>query len=136
MNPSSRPLFGKSYAAGFWLCALLVSMPLSALPLLEELPTLDTLRNRLELTQQQETQLQPLFEKRKLELHQTKSLLEQATSEQQRRAVLRDAEHAGDAFSHQVERFLTPSQQYEWRDLCSELREKAKERIEEESEAR
>jgi hypothetical protein len=122
--------------AGLVLCTILASMSAGALPLLEELPTLDTLRSRLELTPDQEKQLLPMFEKRKSELRQTQALLEQASTPQQQRELLREAGQAGDAFSAQVERLLTPSQQHEWREFRSEQREKAKERVEEKNESR
>src|SRR4029077_8879208 len=103
-------------------------------PMLDTLPTLDTLRNRLELTPEQENQLAPMFDKRIAELRHTKTLLEQDASDQQKRAGVHEARKAGDAFNHQVESLLTPSQQHEWREIRSELREKAKERAEEKSE--
>jgi hypothetical protein len=121
-------------SAGLWLCALLASLPAGALPLLDELPTLDSLRNRLELTAEQEKQLVPLFEKRSSELRQSVTLLEQASTPQQQRDVIREVERIGKVFNAQVERVLTPSQQHEWRDFIAELREKAKERIEDKRE--
>jgi hypothetical protein len=121
-------------SAGLWLCALLASLPAGALPLLDELPTLDSLRNRLELTAEQEKQLVPLFEKRSSELRQSVTLLEQASTPQQQRDVIREVERIGKEFNAQVERVLTPSQQHEWRDFIAELREKAKERIEDKRE--
>jgi hypothetical protein len=108
-----------------------VAGAVNAAPVLDTLPTVDTVRNRLELTPDQEGQLRPLFEKRLSELRQTKTLLEQATTSQQRRELLRAAKAAGDAFNRQVESVLTPSQQHEWREMRSELRIRAKERAEE-----
>ena len=131
MNHTRRSFAGLTTAAGLLLCAILASAPAGALPLLDSLPTLDTLRNRLELTPEQEAKLAPLFDKRVAELRKTQELLEQATPGQQRQDVLRGAEQEGDAFNTQVESLLTPSRQHEWRDLVSELREQAKERAEE-----
>jgi hypothetical protein len=118
-------------AAGLWLSSIFVAAAVNAAPVLDTLPTVDTVRNRLELTPDQEGQLRPLFEKRLSELRQTKTLLEQATTSQQRRELLRAAKAAGDAFNRQVESVLTPSQQHEWREMRSELRIRAKERAEE-----
>jgi hypothetical protein len=118
-------------AAGLWLSSIFVAAAVNAAPVLDTLPTVDTVRNRLELTPDQEGQLRPLFEKRLSELRQTKTLLEQATTNQQRRELLRAAKEAGDAFNRQVESVLTPSQQHEWREIRSELRKRAKERAEE-----
>ena len=134
VNQMRRSRLGAFSSAGLWLCAILASTPGSALPLLDSLPDLSTLSNRLELTPEQETQLVPLFEKRKSELRQTQALLEQASTPQQQRDVLREAEVAGKEFNSQVERVLTPTQQHEWREFRSELQEKAKERIEEKRE--
>jgi hypothetical protein len=114
---------------------MLMSAPASAAPMLESLPTMDVLRNRLELTPQQEEQLTPLFDQRVSELRETQHLLEQASTRQQKRDVLREAKIAGDAFNAQVERVLTPSQQHEWREFVSELKDKAKERAEQKREA-
>lgn len=122
-------------AASLLLCAFLASMPAVAAPMLDTLPTMDSLRNRLELSPEQEAKLAPLLDKRVAELRQTQTRLEEATSDQQKRTVLREAKEAGNAFNHEVESLLTPSQQHEWREIRSELREKAKERAEEKSEA-
>lgn len=136
VNHTRRSFVSLTTAAGLLLCAILASAPASALPLLESLPPLNSLRNRLELTHDQESKLAPLFEKRIAELHHAKELLDQATSGQQRSDVLRDAKQAGNEFNTEVERLLTPSQQHEWREIVSELREQAKERIEEKLESR
>ncbi len=130
----ARAHFGVA-SAGLWLCTMLMSTHASAAPMLDTLPTFDVLRSRLELTPQQEAQLQPLFEKRVSELRDTKQLLEQAATRQQKRDVLREAKRAGDAFNTQVESVLTPSQQHEWREFRSELKNKAKERAEQKAEA-
>ncbi|MES1263634.1 MAG: hypothetical protein ABUL69_04710, partial [Peristeroidobacter soli] len=86
--------------------------------------------NRLELTADQQDKLAPLFDKRISELRDAKAKLEQAKSRQEQRDVLRETKQAGDEFSRQVESVLTPSQQHEWRDIRKEMREQAKERIE------
>jgi Spy/CpxP family protein refolding chaperone len=134
VNYAHRSRAGLLFAAGLGLCALLAS-PGFAAPVLDTLPTLDTLRNRLELTPEQENKLAPLFDKRIAELRQTKDLLTQASTSQQKRDVLREAKKAGDEFNRQVESVLTPSQQHEWREIRSEIRERAKERAEEKREA-
>jgi hypothetical protein len=118
-------------AAGLLLCAILGLPAGSAQPVLDTVPTLDTLRSRLELTPEQEAQLRPIFENRKAELQQTQLEFQTAATTQQKRAVLRNAKKAGDAFNSQVEALLTPSQKNEWREIRSQVREKARERIEE-----
>ncbi|HYJ41936.1 MAG TPA: hypothetical protein VEW08_14180 [Steroidobacteraceae bacterium] len=92
--------------------------------------------SRLELTPEQENKLVPLFQNRASELRQSQALLEKATTPQQQKEVLRDVEQAGKEFNTQVERVLTPSQQDEWREFISDLREKAKERIKDKRESR
>jgi hypothetical protein len=117
--------------SGLLLCAILASVAGSAQPVLDTLPTLDTLRSRLELSPEQEAQLRPIFEKRKSELQQAQLLLQRATTSQQREDVLREAKTAGDAFNAQVEGVLSPSQKEEWREIRAGVREKVKERAEE-----
>ena len=112
---------------------MFTSLPGSAQPVLDSVPTLDTIRSRLELTPEQEAQLRPVFENRKLELQQTQMELQTATTSQRKRDVLRHAKQAGDAFNSQVESVLSPTQKNEWRAIRAEVREKAKERIEDKS---
>jgi len=72
-----------------------------------------------------------IFQQRQAELQQSQLLLQQATSRQQKRDVLRDAKKSGDAFNKQVESLLTPSQKNEWHEIRNSVREKVKERAEE-----
>jgi hypothetical protein len=126
-----RPAFSSALATGVWLFALLFAVSGVAAPVLDMVPTLETISSRLELTSEQEAQLRPLFKKRQAELLQAQLQVQQASTRQQKRAVLRDAKKAGDSFNSQVESLLTPKQKNEWREIRSELREKARERIEE-----
>ncbi len=135
MNQASRSRFGVIYAASLWLGAMFLAVPALAAPVLDSLPTLDTVRSRLELTPAQEEQLKPLFEKRLSELRQTKTRLEETLSRSQQRELLREAKKSGDEFNRRVESLLTPSQQHEWREIRSELRQRAKERAEEKRES-
>lgn len=118
------------------LLVALGSMSASAAPMLDSLPEFSALSSRLELTPEQESKLSPLFDKRIAELRAAKAQLEQATSRQAKRDILRQTKSAGDEFSRQVESVLTPSQQSEWRDMRKEFREQAKERIEDASGSR
>jgi hypothetical protein len=120
-------------ASGLLLCAILGAFSASAQSVLGMMPSLDSISSRLELTPEQEAQLQPVFANRQLELQQSQLELQQASTSQQKRDVLRHSKEAGEAFSSQVESVLTPSQKNEWREIRAELREKAKERIEEKS---
>jgi len=122
---------GSSTVAAMLLCAMFTSVAGGAPPVLDMVPTLDTIRSRLELTPAQEAQLRPIFETRKSELTHTQLQLQTAATRAQRNEVLRNAKKAGDAFNAQVESVLTPVQRDEWQQIRSEIREKAKERIEE-----
>ena len=133
MNHVSRSRSGIVAVARRWSGLLLLSTAVLAGPVLDSLPTLDTVSSRLSLNPQQEAQLRPMFENRIAELHQTRLQLEQASTPQQQREVLRQAKAAGDAFNAQVESVLTPTQRNEWREIRAELREKADERIEDKS---
>ena len=66
-------------------------------------------------------------------LQQAQLLLQRATTDQQKKDVLREAKKTGDAFNAQVEGVLSPSQKPEWREIRSGVREKVKERAEEKS---
>jgi hypothetical protein len=123
--------FGFASAAGMLLCAILTSVAMGAPGVLDSIPTLDTLINRLELTPDQVAKLQPIFSNRVSELQQSQLELQAAATRQQKRDVLRHAKEAGNAFNSQVESLLTPTQKTEWREIRTEVREKAKERIEE-----
>jgi hypothetical protein len=132
MNPLRHHVLVSAAA----LLAVLASASASAAPMLDHLPTFDALSSRLELTAEQQGKLAPLFDKRAAQLREAKARLEQATSRQAKRDVLRDAKKAGDEFNRQVENELTPSQQYKWRDIRKEMRAEAKERIEDASGSR
>jgi len=131
MNPSRLRVLTSAA-----LLVVLASASTIAAPMLDHLPTLSSLSSRLELTPEQESKLAPLFDVRVSQLRVAKEKLQQATSRQQRRDILREAKNAGDEFSRQVESVLTPSQQHKWRDIRKEMREQAKERIEDASGSR
>lgn len=134
MTYARRSRIGLTLFAGLWLCALIAAVPSGAAPM-DSVPTMDVVRNRLELTPEQETQLRPIFEARLAELQQLKVRVEQAPSRADKRAVLRDAKQQQQAFNTQVENLLTPSQKTQWRELKAETREKLKERYEEKRES-
>ncbi len=111
---------------------MLTSLPGNAAkPVLDMVPTLDNIRSRLELTPEQEALLRPMFQKRENELTHTQLKLQTAATRAQKRDVLLNAKKEGEAFNSQVESVLTPVQKDEWREIRSEIREKARERIEE-----
>jgi hypothetical protein len=118
------------------LLLAVASMSASAAPMLDSLPEFSALSSRLELTPDQESKLAPLFQTRTAQLREAKARLEQATSRQAKRDILRQTKSTGDEFNRQVESVLSPSQQAEWRDMRKEFREQAKERIDDASGSR
>jgi len=128
MDHSRRRLLIPALAAGLWIFAS-TSFRLAAAPL-DYVPTMDVVRNKLELTPEQESQLQPLFAQRMDQLQQTRSRLESASSKSDKRAILRESKHAQTDFNAQVEKVLTPAQVNKWRELRAQTREKLKEAYE------
>ena len=127
MDHSRRRLLAPVLAAGLWIFAS--SFRLAAAPL-DYVPTMDVVRNKLELTPEQESRLAPLFAQRMDQLQQTRSRLESVTSKADKRAILHESKQAQTAFNAQVEKVLTPTQVSKWRELRAQTREKLKERYE------
>lgn len=122
---------GITLAAGLWLFAILTALPGAATPVLDAVPTLESLVAQLDLSAEQEAKLRPLFQDRKMELVETQTRLQSASSRQQKRDILREGKGKADAFNAKVESVLTPTQIPKWRELRSQTREKVKERAEE-----
>jgi hypothetical protein len=122
---------------GFALCAMLAA-PVFAQDqtLRDSVPSIDAVRNRLQLTPQQEQKLRPMFQQREQQLRETRSKLESAASSTEKREVLRAAKSDAQSFNVQVESVLEASQKAEWRDLRDETREKVKERYERQQESK
>jgi hypothetical protein len=134
MRYARRSRLGISLAAGLWLCALATAWRVDAAPL-DYVPSMEVVRNKLELTPEQEMRLRPLFDQRLAELQQIRARVEQAPSKAEKRTVLRDAKQQAAAFNASVENLLTPSQKTKWRELRSQTREKLKERYEDQRES-
>src|SRR5688572_31915425 len=96
---------------------------------------MDVVRSRLSLTREQEARLVPIFERRVAELQKVREQLAQATSDQQKRTVMRDAKQGAVAFNSQVEGVLDASQKSEWQEMRAETREKVKERYEQQKDS-
>ena len=127
--------------SGFLLClglalgAGFAALPASAQNVWDTVPSMDVVRSRLELTIEQEARLLPIFERRVAELQKVRDQLAQATSDQEKRTVLRDAKQGADAFNSQVEGVLDASQKSEWQEMRAETREKVKDRYEQNKES-
>ena len=117
------------------LCTALGSPPVAAQDVWDTVPSLDVVRNRLSLTPEQEARIRPIFEQRIGELQQLKDQLAKATSEQQKRSLIRGAKEGAAAFNSQVEAVLDTSQKSAWRELRAQTREKVKERYEQKQES-
>ena len=128
MDHSRRRLLAPLLAAGLWILAS-TSFQLEAAPL-DHVPTMDVVRSKLELTPEQESRLAPLFAQRMDQLQQTRAQLESASSEADKRAILRESKQAQTSFNAQVEKVLTPTQIARWRELRAQTREKLKEHYE------
>jgi hypothetical protein len=98
------------------------------------LPSVESLRSKIGLSDAQAAQLSPIFAQRQAELQQVQSRVQLAPTEREKSAVLRDAKHEADAFNSKVESFLSPAQKSQWRELRKETREKVKERYEQKHE--
>lgn len=122
---------------GLMLCALLAAPGLAQNQTLRDsVPSIDVVRNRLNLTPEQEAKLRPMFQQREQQLRETRSRLEAAASRTEKRQVLETAKSDAQGFNSQVESVLDASQKAEWRELRDETREKVKERYERQQESR
>jgi hypothetical protein len=110
--------------SAFGLCALLATASFAGAP--ETLPTLDALRARLHLTDAQYAQIEPLFERRRVELQRTRAQLKGATTRSAKRSVLRGAKQQQKAFVSQVDATLDPEQKAEWDKVRAEMRDNFK----------
>jgi len=113
-----------------------IALPATAQNVWDTVPSMDVVRNRLSLTDEQEAKLVPIFERRIAELQKVRDQFAGAATEQQKRTVLRNAKSDQDAFNSQVEAVLDASQKSEWRELRAETREKVKERYEQKQDSR
>lgn len=121
---------------GAALCVMLMAPVFAQTQTLRDwVPSIDVVRARLSLTPQQEATLRPLFQKRAVDLQQTRAKLEQATSGTEKNDVLRTAKSEAQAFNTEVERVLNKEQKAEWREMRDETREKVKERYEQDQES-
>jgi len=123
------PCLGLALFAGF------AALPASAQNVWDTVPSMDVVRSRLSLTREQEARLVPIFERRVAELQKVREQLAQATSDQQKRTVMRDAKQGAVAFNSQVEGVLDASQKSEWQEMRAETREKVKERYEQQKDS-
>ena len=112
------------------MMALLAATPVVAQDVWDNVPSMDVVRNRLNLTPEQEAKLVPIFEQRIGELQQLRDQVAQAGSKKQKRNLMQAAKKGQNSFNKQVESVLDASQKSEWRELRAQTREKVKERYE------
>jgi hypothetical protein len=113
-----------TFVAAFWLCGAQSPAAWAQQPVLDSVPSLEVVRQRLDLTDAQYEKLLPIFQQRLAELQTLNTKLQQAASDQQRKQVLRDARHGANTFNSQVVKVLSSSQKNGWRKLRDEAREK------------
>lgn len=90
--------------------------------------TIEDLRARLNLTPQQQEQIAPLVEERRIKMEPIRAKLSSAASRRDKLAVLKEAKAVQDDFNSKVQPLLTPEQQAEWKQIREDLREQMKER--------
>ena len=117
------------------LGSVLGSLPAAAQDVWDTVPSMDVVRNRLSLTPEQEARLTPIFEQRIGELQSLRDQLAKATSQQQKRNLMRGEKMGQEAFNTQVESLLDASQKTEWRELRAQTRDKLKERYEQDQQS-
>jgi hypothetical protein len=124
-----RSHWAVAMAAGVLFSALM-AVPVVAEPW-DQVPSMDVVRNRLDLSPEQEAKLTPLFRDRATQLQELRTRVEQAPSRQEKRTVLRDAKKQADAFNSEVESLLDTSQKQEWREIRAQTREKLQQAVKE-----
>src|SRR4051812_13457508 len=102
--------------SGLLLCVLLAAPLAYSQTLADSVPSIDVVRNRLNLTDQQQAKLSPLFQQRAAEIKDTRLRLEEAGTRTEKQSIMRDAKAAARSFNTQVESVLDTSQKAEWRE--------------------
>jgi hypothetical protein len=92
----------------------------------QPLPALEAMRARLNLTAEQEAQIEPMLVRRKGELQETRTRLTNLDSRAEKRSVVKYARQEQEIFNTQVEGVLTPPQVTEWRKMRAETRDRLK----------
>jgi hypothetical protein len=92
---------------------------------------IEELKERLELTPEQESRLAPIIEARNVKLRELRSSTGGDTSRRARMAALKEARKIQADFSAQIAPILTKEQQDEWEEIRKEVRAAAKERMRE-----
>jgi hypothetical protein len=92
---------------------------------------IEELKERLELTPDQESRLAPIIEARNARLRELRSSAGGDTSRRARMETLKEARRIQADFSAQIAPILTQEQQAEWDEIRKEVRAAAKERMRE-----
>ena len=93
--------------------------------------TLDTMRDRLALTPEQEAKIAPLLEERSAKLKALRSSSDPGASRREKLGLLRQARSIQQDFAKQVEPLLSKQQKIQWDALRKEMQEAVKERVRE-----
>lgn len=92
---------------------------------------IEELKERLDLTPEQESRLAPIIDARNARLRELRSSAGGDTSRRARMAALKEARKIQADFSAQIAPILTREQQAEWEEIREEARAAAKERMRE-----
>ena len=92
---------------------------------------IEDLRARLNLSPEQQAQIQPLVEQRKAKMEGIRTRLSAATSRRDKRAVLQQAKAVQDDFNNAVTPLLSKEQQAEWTKIRAEVHDRMKDRLRE-----
>ena len=87
------------------------------------------MKERLQLTPQQEQTIRPLVEAHVAKLREVRSSLGEQPTRDQKRDAARKVHELSAEFSKQVQAQLTPEQQEEWKKLREENRDQLRERV-------
>ncbi len=119
-----------SSLAAFFTALVVCALPATALAEAPQPPsmTVEDLRLRLNLTPEQQSQIQPHLDTRKARMEAVKGKMGDTSSRSDKRAAMKEAKDAQDDFVKNVEPILTPEQQAEWKKMRDEGREQLKER--------
>jgi uncharacterized coiled-coil DUF342 family protein len=90
---------------------------------------IEELKERLQLTPEQESRLAPIIEARNSKLRELRSSMEGDSSRRARMAALKEARKIQADFSEKIAPILTKEQQAEWEKIREEFRAAAKQRM-------
>ena len=92
---------------------------------------LGEMKQRLQLTPEQETQIKPLLEARRAKMDEIRGKYSGDTSRRAKRSMAREARTAAEEFNKQLATILSDEQKAEWEKIREETRAKVKKEMQE-----